>query len=313
MKKKQLIGTKPRYFRGQLLLEDDFIAEQTYHAKARYRHSLNLHGYGIVRGLDVTPAGESSVNISPGFAIDGNGHEIEIREVQLLDLSAAPVSILLSITLIYEDEQSSPDNDEQRYRQCYGVLAASPNVADGEILLATVQLNERGKVVPELVNTSNRRELPGISGRGWVRTPFRPTILLPDKNKKNAPPPPPFLVGATRAEAQDDGAGGTMAITLAPNVIRIHKLRIAGEENRKGIAVTLWIGGWDHAKMKHVKRAALMKEIGSESPFDNTYDIAVADGEIDPSNSTLSLEIRSAGLCFISLVSVEVSYRGPHW
>jgi len=79
MQKRQLINKKPAYYRGQLLLEDDFIAEQRYHANARYRHSLNLHGWGIVRGLEVRHAGANEVVVSPGFAIDGRGHEIDLQ------------------------------------------------------------------------------------------------------------------------------------------------------------------------------------------------------------------------------------------
>ena len=51
---KILIGKRPNYFDSQLLLEDDFLAEQKYHVDARWNHNLILHDWGVVRGLAVT-------------------------------------------------------------------------------------------------------------------------------------------------------------------------------------------------------------------------------------------------------------------
>ena len=76
MRKKQLISKKPAYFHGQLLDKDDFIDEQKYHINERANHSVNLHGWGVVRGLDVTAAGDSSITISAGYAVDGKGRVV---------------------------------------------------------------------------------------------------------------------------------------------------------------------------------------------------------------------------------------------
>src|ERR1700694_3858176 len=104
MQKKQLLHEKPRYFRGQLLLEDDFIAEQRYHSDARYRHTLNLHGWGVVRGLEVTRVDQATIVVSPGFAIDGRGHEIELHQEERLNLSSVPAESLVAVSLVYEDD-----------------------------------------------------------------------------------------------------------------------------------------------------------------------------------------------------------------
>jgi hypothetical protein len=243
MEKRQLIGTRPHYFRGQLLLEDDFLAEQDYHAAARRRHALNLHGWGVVRGLDVTASGDAAVSVSSGFAVDGAGHEIELRDPVLIDLSAGQGGSVLAITVVYEDEPDPAASAEQRRRNCYGVVRASPTPGDAAVLLAMVRLDERGKVSPAAIDTGKRRQVPGTRRRGWIRAPFRPVALLPDKNKADKHVPPAFLVGATRAEAPGDGAGGTMAIPLPPEASRVHRFRIAGEENERGMTVQLWIGG----------------------------------------------------------------------
>jgi hypothetical protein len=313
MEKRQLIGTRPHYFRGQLLLEDDFIAEQNYHGAARCRHTLNLHGWGVVRGLAVTAAGDTSISVSPGFAVDGAGQEIELRDAAVLDLSSGQAGALLYISLVYESEPDSAENDEQRSRNCYAVVRAAPALADAEVLLATVRLDERGRVAPAAIDTGRRRQVAAMQRRGWIRVPFRPVALLPDKNKKDARVPPTFLVGATRAEAQDGGAGGTMAIPLPPESFTVHRFRIAGETNARGLKVQLWIGGWNTIDSTHAKRAALDHHIEPQSPFDKIFDVAVAAADFDPESSTMSLEIHSEGSAVISLVAVEISCRGQRW
>jgi hypothetical protein len=330
MRKKQVIGKKPGYFQGQLLLKDDFIDEQKYHINERARHSLNLHGWGIVRGLDVTAAGDTSISISSGFAIDGKGHEIAINEPEVLELSAFAPSSLLQITVSFETAQ--PSKDHPRI-DCFGVLAASTGIEEAAVVLATVQLDEHGRLTPKSISTASRRQLrtvlspgsvtasslePGLR-KGWLRLPFRPTAIPQDNDPKIEPPPPPFRIGATEAvadrrinnEENKKGAGGTMAIPLPPGVIHIHRLRVAGEENEKKLKVVLVRGGWDAVNKKHIgsrtdkANRLIEKEIGSGA-YDETYEIER--GELDAGSSTLSVDIRSTGYVRVSLVAVEISY-----
>ncbi|SEL12278.1 hypothetical protein [Nitrosovibrio tenuis] len=331
MRKKQLIGKKPAYFQGQLLLKDDFIDEQKYHINERARHSLNLHGWGVVRGLDVTATGDTSITISSGFAIDGKGREIAINEPEVLELSAFAPSSLLQITVSYETEQ--PSKDRPRI-DCYGVLAASTGIEEAAVVLATVQLDDRGKLRPESISTATRRVVrtilsPGSVNAaaldpslrtGWLRVPFRPTTIPQDTDpKKEGPPPPPFRVGATEARSHREidgqpntkGAGGTMAIPLPPGITHVHRLRVAGQENEKKIKIELFRGGWDPTNKKHIggrddpANKLLETEI-SGGPYDETY--AIKEGELDPVTSTLSIDIRSTGYVRVSLVAVEISY-----
>jgi hypothetical protein len=324
MRKKQLIGKKPAYFRGQLLLEDDFIAEQQYQARGRHRHSLNLHGFGIVRGLGVTASGDAAISVSPGYAIDREGHEIEIKQAELLDLASFPAGTVVSIAVGYEEERPEKARDTDRRIDCFGVVFASPGLNDTAILLATVQLDQNGRLMPTSINTANAQRLrtpiaPGSVTvealdtplrKGWLRMPFRP-IELPQDEKETKPP---FRVGATETRAHRNypgeqpntrGAGGTMAIPLSPGITKLHRLRIAGAENESKMSVGLYVSGWDPQKMTHAKRDVLNVEIGP-GPYDRTYEIA--DGNIDPECHTLSLEIRSHGYVRVSLVAVELSY-----
>jgi hypothetical protein len=330
MRKRQIIGKKPAYFHGQLLLQDDFIDEQRYHAHERARHSLNLHGWGVVRGLEVARAGDTAVSVSSGYAIDGRGREMVFGQPETLDLSAFPPSSQVQITASYETEQPSKDRSRMEY---YGVLAASTGIEEAAVPLATVQLDDHGKLTAESISTANRRELRNVLSpgsitaamleprlrKGWLRLPFRPTAIPQDNDPKKEAPPPPFRVGATEARAHRDfdgkpntkGAGGTMAIPLPPGVTGVHRLRVAGQENEKKLTITLFRGGWDAVAKKHVGgredegNKLIEKEI-SGGPYDETY--IVKGGEVDAECGTLSLDIRSTGYARVSLVSVEISY-----
>jgi hypothetical protein len=70
---------------------EDMVAESEYFREKLRRHNRYLHGWGIVCGLDVTPAGISTapatVSISAGYALGPYGDEIYVGEPVLLDLS----------------------------------------------------------------------------------------------------------------------------------------------------------------------------------------------------------------------------------
>jgi hypothetical protein len=328
MQKKQLLHKKPGYFRGQLLLEDDFIAEQGYHANARYRHALNLHGWGVVRGLEVTRADETTLVVSAGFAIDGHGHEIELREDERLSLTSAPTESQVAVSLIYEEESAANlgRDGQQHALNCYAVLSAAVGVAEGAVVLATVQLDEKGHIGHRAISSANRRQLktlllPGsVSAAsldanlrtGWLRSPFRPVPLPPTSEKED--PLPPFRVGPTEARSHRDydgqtntrGAAGIMAIMLPPGVARVLRLRLAGEENDALMQLELIIGGWDPGARKHVARVLLKADLQAGA-FDHTWDIEKGDLHLE--TSTLALEVRAKGYARVSLVALEVTYE----
>lgn len=69
-----------RFFYGKLLAAEDFIAEQNYfNTKIRLLNSL-LFGSGVITGLSVLKADESSVAIDSGVALDDAGREIIVPE-----------------------------------------------------------------------------------------------------------------------------------------------------------------------------------------------------------------------------------------
>ena len=75
------------YYRGQLLLEGDFLAEQTYHVDARRHHNRHLHGSGVVHGLTVSRHSDHALTIERGAAIDESGREIFFEDPQHVSLA----------------------------------------------------------------------------------------------------------------------------------------------------------------------------------------------------------------------------------
>lgn len=70
------------YFKGEFLQADDFETEQLYHREALCEHNRNLHTWGevgIAWGLEATLSG-SMVYVSPGLAVDKEGHQIILTE-----------------------------------------------------------------------------------------------------------------------------------------------------------------------------------------------------------------------------------------
>jgi hypothetical protein len=326
MRKKLPIETRPNYYHGQLLLEDDFVAEQNYHVNGRHRHNLNLHGWGIVRGLEIFPQSDYSITVSPGFAIDKDGRDIPVDQAESLDLSEFGPNDLVKISLAYEEE---PVNEASvNRRKEYAVLTASHITQETTALVvAILQLDGQGKVRSDGIDYSKTKYTGAVLApgsvtaaalspelrTGWLRMPFRP-IPLVDIPKGESKIPDAFRVGVTRAltpaheEAgeKDPGAGGTMAIGIPPSVKKITRFRILGEENKGEIIVQLYLGGWDPVKNKHVRELLLDAKIAAASPFKG--DFAITNTAIDPEYHTLSLWLRGTRRASISLVAVEFAY-----
>src|SRR5713101_5540164 len=80
--------TKPRFFCGQLLTDQDMTAlvgwTQNKLALSRFRH-----GWGVVCGLDVRcdPMNPASVVVTPGYAVSCCGEDIVVCKEYPVDLS----------------------------------------------------------------------------------------------------------------------------------------------------------------------------------------------------------------------------------
>ncbi len=328
MTTKRLVEKRPDYHHGQLLLEDDFLAEQSFHIDARRRHNLNCHGWGVVRGLEVIVKGGSSVTVRPGYAIDGLGRDIVLDQAESIDVVSAEPGERVRISLAYEEEQGEGQgNSGGKRRECFALLTASTVVQEpSAVVLATVQLDNEGKVRLDSVDYAETRyarmppgsvtaaELDSSLRTGWFRTPFRPVPLANQPSGEDEIPPA-FRVGATQclspsprgAAGEDKGAAGTMEIPVPPSVRKITRFRVAGTENDGAITVVLLRGGWDPTKKDHAREILVKEEITGE-PFFKTYDIDDAKTGIDPEFHTLSLWLRGTRRTAISLVAIEFAY-----
>lgn len=327
MHKRQLMARKPAYRHGQLLLEDDFIDEQQFLLHASYLHSRSLHGFGAVHGLEVSRAGDLAVTISPGFAVDRRGHEIELREAETLELQGLPAGALAWVTIGYRSEQPVKDGTADNRIDCYAQLRIATGVEQFDVRLCRVQLDERGRIAQDAINRQERDQLrsliaPGSVGaealdaqlrKDWITLSFHPSAMPQDEDDAR----PPFRVGATQAIAHKDydgkpntrGAAGSMAIALPPGVRFIHRFRVAGGASESKLTATLIKGGFDAKAMKHLRDEVLTLEVaGGGSAFFETGNIPENQRSLSDRRRTLAVDIRAEGYAKVSLVALEVSY-----
>jgi hypothetical protein len=318
MKKKQQIENRPNYYNGQLLVDKDFLAEQSYHISARRRHNLKLHGSGVVRGLEVVRRSDTSVTVQPGYAIDHTGQEIFLESAEEIDLSEFGPNDIVNVSLMFQEDESTEGVINKSVINTNSIpgfaviLMATAKEYPTEVLLARVKLDSQKKVAEDAIDYSGTQYAGTMLAPGWVRMSCRP-IALVNIPKDEEEIPPAFRVGATEAlspkpekDAKDKGAAGTMAITLPPSVTKILRFRIAGSINEGNIAFSLIRGGWDPGKNAHVSRDLIKETITGGAPFMKTY--VIGDPYIDPEYSTLSLWLRSTQRAAISLIAVEVGY-----
>jgi hypothetical protein len=319
------IDSLPHYYDRQLLLADDFLAEQNYHLNALRRHRLHQHGWGVVRGLEIIRTSDNTIAVKPGYAIDAWGNDILIDKVENLDLAEFGPNDLVKIGLAYEEERLRQDSENKNRKRCYAVLTAVGAAEESPpLLLATIQLDEQGRVRDEAIDYSNTRyaltlltpgsvTLAALAPElqtGWIRvSPWLRPWTQPPKGEEEIPPA--FRVGATEARSpgpregveKDKGAAGTMAIPIPPGITKITRFRLAGAINDGQIMLNLILGGWNPVTNEH-RRDTVIEDIFTGAPFVRTY--AISDAAVNPEYTTLSLSVRGTRRTSLSLVAVEV-------
>lgn len=97
-------------FEGLCLTSQDLLDEQTYHRQSLQQHHHNLHGYGIVHGLQVELSGKKKgylATIQSGFGIAQNGSGVHVPyniECMLDKPSSDGLYVLWLILLEVEDQ-----------------------------------------------------------------------------------------------------------------------------------------------------------------------------------------------------------------
>lgn len=94
------------YVVGQVLGVDCFTAEQDYFLAKHRLHNRYLHGWGVVRGLQVSLTDASELVVAPGLAIDCAGNEIHVCAPVSLKLPSQPPRLFL--VLGYTETLTAP-------------------------------------------------------------------------------------------------------------------------------------------------------------------------------------------------------------
>ena len=122
------------YFRTQFLEEGDFIDEQKYHRDMRHLHNKELHDWGIVSGLEVKQTDNQKVSVSPGVAIDREGHEIVLssdlgpKEINLSDQDQFGIDVNVYIIIQYAEDKDEEDRRQLGAIDNYIRITERPNL-----------------------------------------------------------------------------------------------------------------------------------------------------------------------------------------
>jgi hypothetical protein len=151
-----------KYFFGEPLTVDELQLEQTYGIDQRRLLSRLTVGAGVLQGLTVTAAGDGTLTIAPGVALDGWGRAIivptprkGIDPMQPTDDNQTPIGDRVTdgpvtVYLGYAELDSDPTpNGSKTTIETYRVIvrpglpAECPN--ESPIFLATVNLPQNGR------------------------------------------------------------------------------------------------------------------------------------------------------------------------
>lgn len=328
---KRIAWKRPQYFRGQLLDENDFRAEQDYHRNARLLHNLRFHSWGVVYGLAVSRDSDVQLSVAPGLAVDSLGREVILEEAAVIDVTEFGPNRTVFLTFSCDEKTEEPrrsDYGEGLARAVeYSVVSASTTAGAGaSVTLASVHLDANSKIVAGSISYSQTTYAtsvlaPGSVGYreladgsitqaklgaelrvGWVRMPFKP-IALEDKKS--------FRIGPTEARSTDDGASGSMGIPAPPGVTEITRFRIAGELNEGVIKIALYRCGWNEDRKKHERTTLLEKDLPTTTltqGFEETVDVSRELGTMDSQYHALSVVVEATKKTSISLIAVEFGY-----
>ena len=323
---------RPNYFTGQLLGQEDFLAEQKYQLDLQRGHVRALHTWGVVMGLSIERVDDGTVLVRPGTAIDAQGRLIVLDTAQNLTLTPATPDAAQIITVRYDenfdDADRSTDNTENftRFSElCILDQTAEEPPDDGAVLiLAKVQFSG-GKITKDGADNSVRHQAsamlapgsvstthlgPGavtlakLSAElrgGWVRLPFKPSTFV-DPQQSGPDAARDFTIGVTRTYCGDRGAKGTMSIPIPVLADRIVNFMIAGGSNEGSLSVELDLCGWDTTHNAHEKITLLETQIATKSPF---YETFVINKAFDRTRHALALYVAASASASISVVAAE--------
>ncbi|MEM9218137.1 MAG: hypothetical protein AAGD25_27820 [Cyanobacteria bacterium P01_F01_bin.150] len=167
---------RPNYFNSQFLQEQDFKAEQLYHRDMRYRHNRGLHFWGVVEGLEVKKEGNREISISPGMAIDKDGHELILLERESHTLTTTE-SVDVHVILTFRDDVTLKDDLNESANK-YTRFIEHPEIADVQnpvqdgsvIVLGRLSLNDDNNISDDDIDKTVRRMASAKLADGTIAT-----------------------------------------------------------------------------------------------------------------------------------------------
>ena len=305
-----IMAVKPvkrvNYFSHQLLHEQDFKDEQSYHQERLHRHNRLFHAWGVLEGLDVRQKGEREVTIEPGVAIDQDGREISLAESVTRDLSSFPHNSDAYITMTYHEEMEEADHLSAGGVEGYTRVTEVPqiherrkeNLEDSELVLARVRLGDHSHVVDIDMSPAVRKMAKVVAKplEGWVRLPFKPVrmsgVRIAGHLASEESAEHDFVIDEATAYSGERGARGSMQIPVPPGATRLTGFRVAGV-TKSEVVVRLFRTGWNLEESKGEKSRLLEeklpsgsfhKEVKVHSDLDESHALAVsvkAEGEAE--------------------------------
>ncbi len=94
------------FFRGFVTTEEDWNDAERYHVEKHKLHNRAFHGFGVVRGwgeeFKIAPRGkgELSVEVFPGYAIDGQGNDVILWKPTILPLNKGDFKLPQTVFLV---------------------------------------------------------------------------------------------------------------------------------------------------------------------------------------------------------------------
>ncbi|MCP4142895.1 MAG: DUF4159 domain-containing protein [Chloroflexi bacterium] len=153
MKKNVAFDTFPKKhlapYDGMSITAEVWAQAHEEHRTANQAHNINLHGSGIITGLEVVandPA-DQYVFISPGAAIDSAGNVIVIDEPVAYDFGSSSEGTLF-LLLAHGEREVGGAKKTPKYQQYEFVITARPTLPKRPTVeLARIHINDTGKAI----------------------------------------------------------------------------------------------------------------------------------------------------------------------
>ncbi|MGH2562174.1 MAG: hypothetical protein ACRDJH_24200 [Thermomicrobiales bacterium] len=205
-----LVRLEPRD--GLVIDAEAWLVAHAYHDQTAFSHNLAAHGYGVLAGLEVVPAGGRRLGVLPGISIDPAGRlMVNPSPVRVEIEDAAALAGLVLIVLRRAD--ADPDDDgrikEEAIVQAVGVPPEEPYVE-----LARVDLGAQGSFAAA---TDPARPKPGE-----IDLRFRPIAGGHARGDVT-------VADLALPSAGEGHAGGGALLARAINVEGSFRARYAGE------------------------------------------------------------------------------------